>query len=87
MAIAKKPAKQNDQVHSKKEEQANAFIEEALRPNEIKEEETRQNKIPITMRFDVNLLKKIDAASRNRGVSRSSWIHYVISKAIESGDI
>jgi hypothetical protein len=35
------------------------------------------------MRFDVALLKRIDAAAKNQGISRTAWIHVAASKALE----
>ena len=46
-----------------------------------------RRKTPIVVRFDPTLLKRVNAAARRRGVSRSSWIQYVISKILDEGEI
>ena len=43
-------------------------------------------KTPIMVRFDPALLKRVDVSARQRGISRSSWIQYVISKALDGGE-
>jgi hypothetical protein len=40
-------------------------------------------KAVVNMRFDVALLKRIDAAAKNQGISRTAWIHVAASKALE----
>ncbi|MDP4224986.1 MAG: hypothetical protein Q8910_01255 [Bacteroidota bacterium] len=46
----------------------------------------RLYKQPVMLRFDSTLLDKVDEASRHRGISRSAWIQYIISKALEHGE-
>jgi metal-responsive CopG/Arc/MetJ family transcriptional regulator len=36
------------------------------------------------IRFDKELLARVDKAARRRGVNRSAWISYVISQALET---
>jgi hypothetical protein len=36
-----------------------------------------------TLRFDADLLARIDVAAKRRGVSRSAWILYNLSRALE----
>lgn len=75
MAIAKKP----DRHPSKKTEQeANRFIEGAG-----KEPNKRALRHPTTLRFDPELLARIDQAARRRGIPRSAWINYILSKALD----
>jgi hypothetical protein len=38
---------------------------------------------PVMIRFDKELLARVDKAARRRGVNRSAWISYVISTALE----
>ena len=40
-------------------------------------------KTTVNMRFDVALLKRIDEAARNQGISRTAWLHVAASKALE----
>jgi hypothetical protein len=36
------------------------------------------------MRFDTRLLARIDAATRQQGISRTAWLHVATSKALEA---
>ena len=83
MAIAKKPNKNTSDIASQIDNKAEDFIANAS-GSLVKTR--RQNKQPIMIRFDPTLLDKVDEASRRRGVSRSSWIQYVISRAIDHGE-
>jgi len=38
------------------------------------------------VRFDAALLAKVDRAAKKRGVSRSAWIQYTLSEALEGQD-
>jgi len=83
MTIAKKPKQNISDIVSHSDNKARSFIEGAS----IASARTpRQNKQPIMIRFDQILLEKVDKASRRRGVSRSSWIQYVISRALDHGE-
>ena len=83
MAIAKKPIKHTSDIVPQNERKVEAFIAGASRPPA---KTHRQNKQPIMIRFDPTLLDKVNEASRRRGVSRSSWIQYVISRALDHGE-
>ena len=37
----------------------------------------------ISLRFDTQVLARIDAAARRRGISRTAWLHVAASKALE----
>jgi len=41
---------------------------------------------PAMIRFDAALLVRIDKAARRRGVSRSAWVQYVLSQALDAED-
>lgn len=41
---------------------------------------------PAMIRFDRDLLARVDQAAKRRGVSRSAWIQFVLSKALDEGD-
>ena len=41
---------------------------------------------PAMIRFDRALLARIDRAAKHRGVSRSAWIQYTLSKALDEED-
>ena len=42
-----------------------------------------KGRIATMVRFDAALLRKVDAAAKRRGVSRSAWIQYTLSEALE----
>ena len=74
MAIAKKPNRLQPAIT---EEQASRFIEGARKPAE------RAPRAATTVRFDAELLARIDSAAKRRGISRSAWIHYTLSRALD----
>ena len=74
MAIAKKP---NRLQPATTEAQASRFIESAGKPAE------RAPRAATTVRFDAELLARIDSAAKRRGISRSAWIHYTLSRALD----
>jgi hypothetical protein len=81
MAIAKRPDRNRStiEVHPEDERAAEAFItgaKEAPPPKYTK-------KVPILVRFDRELLERVDRAAKRRGISRSGWVHYQISRALE----
>jgi predicted HicB family RNase H-like nuclease len=43
-------------------------------------------KAPVMIRFDRELLKRVDAAAKRRGISRSAWVMYTLSRALDVGD-
>ena len=43
---------------------------------------TEPEKTTVNMRFDVALLKRIDAAAKAQGISRTAWLHVAASKAL-----
>lgn len=75
MSIGKKPSRQR--ATADRERAAEQFIAAASEPPV----ETR--KIMTTLRFDADLLARIDAAAKRRGVSRSAWIQYNLSRVLE----
>ena len=44
--------------------------------------DARKSKV-VNMRFDVELLKRVDAAARKHGISRTAWLHVAASRALE----
>ena len=79
MAIAKKPGSKPIS-----EADADRFIAGAgasLAPAAVTE--PRAGRIATMVRFDAALLAKVDAAAKRRGISRSAWIQYTLSEAIE----
>ena len=84
MTIAKKPrssrsaAENPDQEHA-----AEAFIAGA---NPQTEAQGEGKKIPIMVRFDPALLQRVNEAAKHRGVSRSAWIQFTLSRALDHGE-
>ncbi|HRD68310.1 MAG TPA: CopG family transcriptional regulator [Candidatus Competibacter sp.] len=78
MPIGKKPKKQR--IATDRERAAEQFIAAASEPA------AEPRKVTTTLRFDAELLARIDAAAKRRGVSRSAWILYNLSRALEEGN-
>ena len=75
MAIAKKPHRQ--QPTNADERAVERFISGAETPK------AAGHRIPTTLRFDSDLLARIDAAAKRRGISRSAWIQYTLSRSLD----
>lgn len=41
-------------------------------------------KTPIMLRFDAGLLRRVDMAAKRRGISRSAWIAFKVSEALDA---
>ncbi len=63
------------------EVQADRFITGGVTPSSAAGKRT-----PVIVRFAPELLARVDAAAKRRGISRSSWLQFVASRAIDSGD-
>lgn len=83
MAIARKPAPAS--APPKNERAAEAFIAGVKSPAPANVAE-HAGRAPVMLRFDRALLKKVDAAAKRRGVSRSSWIQFTVSRALDAGE-
>jgi len=95
MSITKKPKRHtsdiekstNDSVRTE-ETKAEAFIagasETSLKVHTAKIQKAERQ--PILIRFDPVLLRKVEEAAQRRGISRSAWIQYVLSVALEKGE-
>lgn len=77
MAIAKKPGGKPPA-----EVDAERFIAGAA----LQEDAAPKGRIATMVRFDAALLAKVDAAAKRRGISRSAWIQYTLSEALDGGD-
>jgi MinD-like ATPase involved in chromosome partitioning or flagellar assembly len=40
-------------------------------------------RVVVTIRFDGDLLGRVDAAARRQSISRTAWLHVAASKALE----
>jgi predicted HicB family RNase H-like nuclease len=76
MAIAKKPHSNQTDISSEKA--AEYFIAGAERKST-----KRERKTPILIRFDPHILARVDQAAERSGISRSAWVHFMISRALE----
>src|SRR4051794_39330795 len=74
MAIARMPGRK---THGGGEAAAARFIQRAA------EEPAEGRKRPTMIRFAPELLARVDMAARRRGVSRSAWIAFTLSKALD----
>jgi hypothetical protein len=80
MAIAKRPVSNQADIDT--------FISGASRPTAPKEPPVakKENRVAAIVRFPPDMLKRIDAAARQRGLSRAGWLLSVASKALDSGE-
>ena len=86
MAIAKKPKRDHSAA---KNIMGDAAAAKFIAGADFSQEEARQEddkKIQTTLRFDRDLLQRIDAAAKHRGISRSSWIQFTLSRALDQGE-
>ena len=87
MAIARKPA---GKPARDKEAAAERFIEGAAAPLRavppVAEPVAGGNRTPVMIRFDTALLARVDTAAKRRGISRSAWIAYTVSRALDAED-
>ena len=56
------------------------FIADAAQPMPAE----RAKRVMVTIRFDAELLARVDRAARRRGISRAAWVQYVVSSALDS---
>jgi hypothetical protein len=77
LAIAQMPKRKA--TPNKQEAAAAKFIEGAAAAS-IKPGTKRT---PAMIRFDAALLARVDRAARRRGVSRSAWVAFTLSKALD----
>jgi hypothetical protein len=52
----------------------------------VKTAEEYTPKKPILIRFDFHLLERVDTAAKRRGISRSAWIQFTLSRALDHGE-
>ncbi len=84
MAIAKKPsARPVAPALAAEDQAASAFISGAGQSAPEPAAPARPRKARVMTQFDAALLRQVDAAAQKRGISRSAWIQFVISQALE----
>ena len=87
MAIARKPDSKSRAPAD--DGAADAFIAGAVKPVTLAIEaviEDGPRKAPVMLRFDRVLLAKVDSAAKRRGISRSAWIQFTVSRALDAGE-
>jgi hypothetical protein len=66
------------------ERQAEAFIAgAAMKTATVPSAAREPEKTVVNMRFDSDLLARVDAAAKRQGISRTAWLHVAASKALE----
>lgn len=83
MAIARKPDSKSRAPAD--DGAADAFIAGAVTPVTPAIEDGPR-KAPVMLRFDRVLLAKVDSAAKRRGISRSAWIQFTVSRALDAGE-
>jgi hypothetical protein len=85
MAIAKPPGRSRSATTDIAQDSA---AEKFIAGADSSQEEVSPDgkKMQTTLRFDRDLLKRIDAAAKHRGISRSSWIQFTLSRALDQGE-
>jgi hypothetical protein len=75
MAIAKRPHSKQSDIAAKE-----AFI--SAKPEPVK----RKKLIATVIRFDPDLLERIDAIARRRGLSRAAIVQFLVGRGIDAGE-
>ncbi len=89
MAIARRPKSNQVAISLSDQEQiASAFINGAgqVPDTETRTSNTDARKTPIMLRFNGDLLRRVDNAAKRRGISRSAWIAFKVSEALDADD-
>lgn len=55
----------------------------ASTPQGTRATDARPARAPTMIRFQKSLLDRIDAAAKRRGISRSAWVQYTLSKVLD----
>lgn len=83
MAIAKKPHSNQSDITQKE-----AKVEEFITGGRADGQKNRAGakRRPVIVRFEPDLLRRVDAAAKKRGVSRAAWLQFVASRALDEGE-
>ena len=84
MPIAKR-AQEARKVQPVDDAAAEAFISGAGKAANDNQPQ-RKRKERIMVQFDDKVLERVDTAAERRGISRSAWIQYVVSRALDQGE-
>ncbi len=87
MAIARKPnSNRTASLGRDPEQAASAFIHGAGQVADAAPDSpvADARKTPIMLRFNGDLLRRVDTAAKRRGISRSAWIAFKVSEALDA---
>ncbi len=87
MAIARRPNSNRVAVPAAAQDKAaEVFIQGAGKQTTFASDELSDGlrKTPIMLRFDAGLLRRVDTAAKRRGISRSAWIAFKVSEALDA---
>jgi hypothetical protein len=87
MAIARRPnGNRTASLIRDPEQVASAFIQGAGQAADAAPElpAIDARKTPIMLRFNGDLLRRVDTAAKRRGISRSAWIAFKVSEALDA---
>jgi hypothetical protein len=87
MAIARKPnSSRTTSLAPDQERVASAFIQGAGQAADAAPDipASDARKTPIMLRFNGDLLRRVDTAAKRRGISRSAWIAFKVSEALDA---
>jgi hypothetical protein len=65
------------------DQKAEAFISGAGTAKLAPVADENTGRAVVNMRFDADLLRRIDAAAKRQGISRTAWLHVAAAKALE----
>lgn len=93
MAIVRKPG--SNAQPKPTDAKAEAFIAGAANPQPVATPTTSElvpaaddtKRKPAMIRFDPTLLARVDRAAKRRGISRSAWIQYTLSCALDNEEV
>jgi molybdopterin-guanine dinucleotide biosynthesis protein A len=88
MPIARKPVSKPD---GGQDVAADRFISGASLPAPVASQPPQPapddgHRQPTMIRFDRALLARVDKAAKRRGISRSAWVQYTLSKALDDDE-
>jgi hypothetical protein len=83
MAIAKRPKRDQSATNDVVAERFISGV--GKQQSSVADEEPSVRRVPTMIRFDRDLLAKVDAEAKRRGVSRSAWVQYTLSQVLEQG--
>lgn len=85
MAIARKPISNRPVAPAAdRDKAAEVFIQAAASGGVAPAGNFGARKTPIMLRFDAGLLRRVDTAAKRRGISRSAWIAFKVSEALDA---